>query len=937
MADNKDFLTDEEMAQHESSSSPDFLSDDDMQKHEATSEQEATAETPDFFSMPTLNDPREAGLRAFAKNATLGFAPKIGAAAGALGTLSEAGVDPKLGLFGSLKKNYEEALPEVRSQTAAQDVVDERNSPWLKAMGGLAGTGAALAAATSAMPLLGGGAASGTAALVPEIGAGLGQRLALSTLKHGLIGAEQIPAMAAYGAVHGAGRTEDLTNIPDLAKNVATDAAENAAMSPVGGATIGALGELAPAAYGAVKPLLNPLVNAGKGVLELPGRIPFVKGLGKRFALNLPEGATTSGSDANKLATSEALITAGKEATVPLEKYHTKLIEESAAKITDIANRISSITAEGASNENQNIIKQQLAQAKAMFADLVNAGEEAGKGIGEMMKGAKGSTKALKDSFTALETSVKENPWLSQDEEAKAFISQYKQAISEAGKEVTLPSSIISKFGEEEKTVLKDAFKDAKNLSPEDVDYLKEVIKLPQDQRMEALSKRFSQVENKVVSGKATKLARPIEDTTDEREFLEGSLKHAEENTPELVPSLQKDLNNFRPDEVTQTQVNSEIKASNPSVLKESASAPEYLNALKAIDDKIQKVGSDSQLGRTLSENRKKLVSQARTELLGEAKGTAEELATKYGAFKDIINNSNLGNKKELANSLLKEMSSIVEQPDTAVQLNKFNTLIGTVEKLDPSLARKLTEEFTVLNQAKSNIPKVTNPEQVASFLQNELPVVAENAPGDIAKKKIFNPLERYAGKEQASQLEQEATTAAKARLESIEKRKLSDITTVLQNLGNMKNMDPKTFSYFQDLEKALKEMDKAQGTEVAHKFFTENAPLIERFKVMAEDANRTGFNKILQGGNALAALAGKITGNVSRALAKPITQASSAVSSKFPKLVQAQDEYIRKGLKSVPKVINELQSSDPIVRASSAFTASQIPSLRKLTKEDEK
>jgi hypothetical protein len=968
MADNKDFLTDEEMSALEKQAAPqdgmpDMLSDDEMQALES----EGTTSTNQMFGAKTKAGAVERGLKS---GVTMGLEDRIGAAYGAMGTLAgksdspvvdtlksmgslaAAATSPALALVDSPIKDrlkslyaaYEEALPEVRQEIQQARAEAEEANPKTLMASQFVGSMLPLAAA--------GGFSSANAVsgelgsvLTPAAGAGLTQRMALGAIRGGVQGLKEAPIAAGMGAIQGIGQTEDLTDVPEALTNATIGGAIGGLAAPLGGVMLGGVAPAVKAGLEPAKDLLKKAATATRG-------IPRYGEIVDEFAMNLRQDGSTALTPANvKDVTGQVvgkLEGAGKE----LAAYHSKVIGDAAGKIENISKTISNVVTEGSSKQKQAILNEQLATAQQLLGDIVRAGEESGKGIGEMMRGASGTTKALKDSVVKLEKAISDNPYLAQNPEAQAILNQFKQAISEGGREVRIPMTTTKKFGEDEvRTINKDAIKGNLNLTPEEAEHL---VITPREEVKAALPKMFSELEQRAVSAEALKIPNKVvqeisEEINDLQRAVQVARAKRDPNLPELEAQLRSatELRASLPsEEIIGTKTTTEMIGRIPGVMREAATAPEYLNTLEAVDDAIRKAGKDSPLGKALSEYRRNLVTQGRSELLGESADVAAELSKKYGAFKDIINKSNLGNKKELSDQLLTQLSSIVEQPDTAVQLNRFNKLKKTLDIIDPELAKRLETEFMRLNEAKMAIPQPKEAKQIAGFLQEQLPVAEQSAAARIGKQDIFDPLkqfEEFPG--QAQQLEEQALAQAQTIAQSKEVMKLADANKILKEVVESGQMDPVAERYMRDLQDALAQLPEGEAKNV----IKDNQVLFDRFRIMQRNANRTGvFSWDQQFASAVARLTGNIIGRVGRGLNAPFAAAdatvramgetgkTSPVASRIPMLQKVATDFERKGLKAPAQIASDMMSSDPAIKASANFTASQIPSLRNLVEKQE-
>ena len=218
MSDSKDFLSDDEMANLEAKHAPDFISDDNMQEHEMST--------------------GKALLTGAQKGVTLGFEDRLGAGAGAVGTLAGKSESPILdtlksaGALGTalysapqlaasylvnkdigqgpiqdrlkaLYQAYQEALPEVRQDVEAKRKEAEEAHPTAMLTGELVG---------SALPFMLTGGAGAAGAAAEKTGAtetaGLLSRMGKGALSGAKAGLKEAPMMALAGGAQGAARGE---------------------------------------------------------------------------------------------------------------------------------------------------------------------------------------------------------------------------------------------------------------------------------------------------------------------------------------------------------------------------------------------------------------------------------------------------------------------------------------------------------------------------------------------------------------------------------------------------------------------------------------------------------------------------------------------------------------------------------------------------------
>jgi hypothetical protein len=890
--------------------------------------------------------------REFSKKAALGFADEIGAASGALGERAE-----KQGFLSTISKlmgasatptdemgrplsqdldetmraakatqeegdafaeAYNRILPEVREEQALQTEADIEANPYAARAAGMAGSMVPFLATGGAGALARTGSAMSKAPTILgrlQQGASLGFKEAVATT----------PQAALLGAAQGIGDTEDKSELGDTATNAALGAAlgagTNLALSPAVGLTGAGLGM----GYDATKKVASKVGSKlGPALSSLAEAVTpkFVKDLAiDPFTVNLEKGVNTI-TEKGRSAIREKGIEAAKKTSSEIVEYQNNILSKAAKDIKDIANNISSTVAKGSQLENKAIAEQQLVAAQNLLEELVTAGEASGKGIGDMMRGAKGTTSALKDGVIALEKAMADNPYL-QNEEALAVLNQFKQAITTGGREVKIPLTTITREGGEEgtETLLKDALKSTGAMTEQEA---MELARLPREELEAALVAKFPDLKQTKLSTEAIKVPN--------KEFGEMSerMAFAEQNTPELLGDLQAEAAAMGgPEKVIGTKTTKELVGKIPGTLKEMATAPEYLNTVSAIDDAIRKAGKDSSLGKVLSEYRRNLVSQGRSDLLGESKTLADQYAKQYGAFKDLINQSNLGSKKELSDSLLKQLSNITKDPDTASQLNKFNSLKETIATIDPKLAQRLEEQFMKLSAAKEAIPEAKTAKSVAGFLQKGLPEAQSSAAASLEKEAVFEPFARYAGQETAAATEAQALKIAQMASKAEEAIKTADVNKFISALQTEAGAPTlKTQEYISQLKDLLNQISPDRKDA----FMKQHADLLKQLAVASQSEAASPFMaKALAFLRQGAAVAGKVTGELGRTLPTAVKKAS-----KLPLVNNFADRLEQKGLVGAATTARDVLSSDPVRAAAANYSASQIPALRNLLKETE-
>lgn len=677
-------------------------------------------------------------------------------------------------------------------------------------------------------------------------------------------------------------------------------------------------GVLAGMAAGAGSKFVPGLKNANAGNLArvasdvksaLPG---FIRYPLEQFQVNADKDFSTlraSGRDAIK----NKLLTSAKDASeTAIADQYSRVVHPAVEELTGLTahtiQEIQQSTNKEAASQASAAVRQKVDEAVDLVHRIMSLKGEAGKIIEFAMKKAQDegrSTSAVREGVLALENAIKGNRHLEVDPEVAELIGRYKQAITIPGEEATLTKKIGRKF-------FKDGTQETETYG---VKTNGENIELAPHQAQE-MAGEFPVVVDQ--SGKITQTVQPGAEV------------------PDGV--------------IAETSLHTQ-KVKKPDQIKQFASVPEYMQALRSIEADIEKAGPNTPLGRELSIIRKQMTEQAKKDFVPDeveqaAFGQAKQT---YRAVKEFENKYNVEEGTLNPSKVISIVEGISAEPDSAAKLAKANEFIADLSAIDPKLGETAKNKFLVLNAAKPEAPVIPEVGATAEFLgQGQRDIRA-----DASKLSRFKNLqqlgEKTVGPEKTQQFLETADQIAARKNASMDLIRDLDVNKVIAAAQNGEKGKLSAIDTMNKLRAALHEADPV----AAEKFETENKKLIRAFEAAVRLDSGEGLTGIMQQlMNRFAAVAGSVSGGTARMITggrlketnlgklleeKDVIGKAKNLATDVKKFGSATAETVRdaatilhqKGMSKSAAALERSQGAPAGARAASMFSLLQNPLMR--------